>query len=224
MFSISSIMSQVSKFAQQKIAEAGNPNAKIKDNGPKQIANTTNDNMKTYSFGGGGEPNYVFDSAGNKTGVDYIDPQTGYKTGSATFDSITGKMTSKSSFDANGKLTSTNLLDSETGKTIEQIFYGASEKQTSAEKYTLDGKLLATATFNETGSFDEVIYDTDTGEVLTKCSGGGEPFSNCDPASIAKIKQIEAELKQQRADMDAAIQAQKDANIKEDYKSFTDNE
>lgn len=94
------------------------------------------------------------------------------------------------------------------------------DKLVSGIAYTTDGKQLATATYEENGiSFQEVIYDTDTGEVLTKCGNGGpDPFRNCDPASIAEIKRREAEIDAMRAELDAARQGQEAAAAKDGNK------
>lgn len=187
------------------------------------------------------EDNY--DLSGGISRSTTIDPNSGYstatdfnyqgqKTESLTYDKdghliqnvqldpTTGNKKSSTLFDDKGTITEVDNFDPATGNPTDATkFDPATGKPTRAEKYTSDGKLLAMAIYDSTGSFDETIYDTDTGEVLTKCSNsGGDPFSNCDPASIARLKQKEAELKQMQADMDAAIQAQKDAAAKDKNK------
>lgn len=174
---------------------------------------------------GNGAPEAKFNENGDRISIEYKLPD-GTLTGSATFDPETGRMTSKSRYEGRvltstesydpttGKKTGSTSFDSQGNKVEVYKYDPATGKPISAERYTPDGKLLATATFNEAGAFDEVIYDTDTGEVLTKCSNaGGDPFSNCDPASIARIKESKAEID--------ALKAKKN-DLKEQYDGFKD--
>lgn len=180
----------------------------------------------------------TFDPATNGKTADLDYGANGAPVNSATYDPATGKKLTDSHYnngvlsqtdtlDANGNVTEVDVFDPATGSKTSVAYDPTTGNKTSAVRYGSDGKTpQATATFNPDGSFDETVYDTETGEEIGAMHGSytnpttgetvnGDPFSNCDPASIARIKEQHTELVQMEADDQAAMQANKDAAKKQ---------
>lgn len=142
--------------------------------------------------------------------------------------------------DDNGNQTGFVRYDDSKQKTEEVTYYpGTTKKDTdtmfkdgqpaSATKYNEDGKVVGTAVYKENG-VEETIIDPDTGEVIEKMFGNAKPFQHT-PEEIAKIKQINQELKDQEAKMkeeyEKMVAQAKKENLSNEAKSdfeFRDSE